>query len=534
MESMSMEFDLQNATQPSYDLDRSRRNGGIPEAMIMAKFEETDIDGEETDYDNYARSVASDWGPDTSRFEHEESRGGNGWAGRLQAQYHGHRGNTDIFEVYRPEMFDSFTDHDPRGIATEPDMQKLRAQHEARHRFVRFTADGCDNVTGGSRSEAKIREDNQTLFKTLRDRLKVFSRSLKGRDNRKAVIHRKVSLIGKQLSSKCYGDTLNAEHTMSKQRKAIIICKEILRDTAKYRAETADTDFAMHRYTRNGKSGQRSNKRALENKNNIDSLDNTNVQAEDTSKCFKTAALLMSNLVSAKRQCKLTGDSDMSKSASTITSKHGPLRRDLAAVLGGLDHTDVGLGHSDATISGKGLTPTNDGRIQYLTTNTHSTPAHHLLNAEIIYKSVKMGNVRKCKDLIIRDATSGYTEDIAQRAKSAKRTLTWGAKLRTAGDTDYADSGRCYNYKTKKITNGDRAMRLITGQQSTTESDLTQMGKVNHVHARIESLTDTVRDMRYGENTYKERSAGVLGSKYTARYVDREDSNGISNDMLSV
>ena len=280
----------------AYSLDQAMQYGDMPSSMIMSKFEETDTGPDEHEYEDYARRTLVDWGPDTNKFEHEEARGGvNASKGKLQLQYFGHRGSAD---VYMPEIFQDFggpEDHDPRGINVDPDMRKLKAQEESRMRFIRFTPDGCEQITGGMRSEDKIIKDTQAVRKQMKNKLQVFSRQLDGRIEGVRLCPKKRSEITKTVIAQSYGDHLRGLTTP--MRRSHIICKSILRDRREVRDEMAEADFAVAKY---GQSRRRQSKsRATTTRDVAHDADSTESSSTMT---VKSAGILMSDIVRGKRQ----------------------------------------------------------------------------------------------------------------------------------------------------------------------------------------------------------------------------------------
>ncbi len=510
------------------DIDKAMSYGDMAPSMIMSKYEETDMGPDENMYDDYARSQIINWGPDESKFEHEEARGGvNRRAGRIQLQYYGHRGDQD--HVYRPEIFDGFMgpeDRDPRGSNVDPDMKEFRKQHDARMRFIRFTADGSDHITGGGRSEAKVMADQQTLFKTVRNRLKVFDRQLDGRRNGMRREFKHKSNVTKQILVKSYGDYIK-DYALNPQRRVNIMCKEILRDTRMWREETADADFAFARYSqicrrakRDGPEHSRvGDQITMGRKNDIDDAD---------SKKYKTAAVLMSNIVNCKRQVMqntATSDMDFAAARTTAMRKSQPFARDLSLVLNSIT-IDSEFAHGRQTQVGRNPYPqTLEHTARQIALN-HSTPAHHFLNAEILYKSTKPGaDTRKAADMMIMGSEFQGRNDNTQRCKAAKMRMLSGAKLATAQDADRAESTKTFNYRHALNPNGDKRIRLMTYDQLAAESDNTQNRRPLHTNYRSPNIHDTSENIRYGDNTSAERHARGLGSKYLNRFIDRDSKN---------
>lgn len=508
------------------DIDVAMSFGEMPNGMLVSKFEETDMGPDEDMYDNYARGEICDWTGDKNKFEHEEARGGvNRRAGRLQLQYYGHRGNEDT--PYHPERFDGFMgDRDPLGINTEPDFKKLTEQHNARMRFVRWSPDASDQITGGGRSEGKLMADQQTLFKVTQNRLKVFSPQIDGRREglRREFKHK--SNIPKQILVQSYGDYIK-DYALNPQRRANIICKEILRNSRTWRDETAEADFAFAKYSqlcRRARIKQKHN--PVLSAQGGDAARRNEINDQDMTKCYKAAGLLMANIVKGKRQAvdnAREGNMDLADAKTTVARKTEPFARDLALVLRAMTQ-DADFATGDSTMIVKNPYPTLSEHIARQVVYNHLAPAHHYLNAEILYKTVRPGvDTRKVKDLIITDANAPQLRDVnTTLCKTAKMKLVSGAKLATDDDTDKAESSRTFNYRHALNPNGDRRIRLVANDMLAGESDATQNRRPNHKNYRITSAEDTEDNMRYGDNACKERHTRGLGSKYMNRFIDRD------------
>lgn len=522
-----MNYDLTQSVERGDPLDYSPTApfGVMPPSMLMSKFEETDIGDTDDYYEDYARNTLTDWGPDKNKFEHEQPRGGvNKRSGRLQLQYYGHRGDADT--PYRPEWFDGFAgpeDQDPRGINVDPDMKQMRRQEEARMRFVRWSADGSDFVVDGGRAERKVIADQQSVFKIVRDRLKVFDRQLDGRREgmRRTYAHK--SHVQKSVLVQSYGDYVK-DAALTPQRKANIICAQILRNSRAWRVDTADADFAFAKYSQ---ICRRARARPSDHNRVKDVDGDGRAGPEDQSRHYKTCGLVMASIVRGKRQAlanAAAGNMDLADARIDIARKTAPFVRDLTHILRAMA-ADAEFSHADEGLSGK--TPHQQTAVlMRQVVQNHITPAHHFLNAELIYKAADHGDMRKVKDLVVGDAKSQDVRDILLAGRAAKRRLITGAKLARADDADYAESTRTHNYRHERMTNGDRRIRLAAYDQAGGVSDPTQNRRVNHQGYRAPAPGDTAADMRHGDNAYGERHGGALGSKYMTRFIERDGKVG--------
>lgn len=517
-----MNYDL---TRQAYgkieqNVDNSMRYGDVPSTMLMEKFEETDIGAEDMAYDNYVRYEIMSHLPDKNLFEHERPRGGvNRSAGMLQLRANGHRGSAD---VETPEIFLGFggpEDRDPRGINTDPDMKELTRQEQARMRFIRFTPDHSDNVTGGMRSEAKVMADNQTLFKIKRDRLKIFSRQIDGRREGLRRVYAHKSDLAKQVLVQSYGDFIK-DYAMNPQRRANIVTRNIIRDSAKWRAETSDQDYQIAKYS------QICRRAKTTSKNNRVKESTTDVKWSDadTSKSYRALGLLMSHMIRAKktRADAADGDIDMLQQYHTQDRKNAPVAKDIALILRAMTQ-DAEFSTSDASMTKKTKDRGPRAVLARQVLYNHIAPAHHHLNAEIIYKQVRPGaDTRKCKDQVITDAKDVELAGLQTVVgKSGRRHTLTGRKLDTTEDDDRTESEQTVNYRS--LISEKRSVKENTNNEDiTAESDNSQVRREQHKNHRVASKEDQETGIDFLDNTSKERLGGHHGSKYTMRLHDRD------------
>lgn len=519
-----MDYDL---TRQSYgrieqNVDQALPFGDMPSTMLTEKFEETDIGNDEQSYENYVRGQITHWGPDTNLFEHERPRGAvNRSYGVLQLRSDGHRGTAD---VERPEIFLGFggpEDRDPRGINVDPDMKELVRQEQARMRFIRFTPDHSDQVTGGMRSEAKVMADNQTLFKITRDRLKIFSRQIDGRREGLRRVYSHKSDIAKQVLVQSYGDFIK-DYAMNPQRRANIVTRNIIRDSAKWRSETSDQDYQIARYSQICRRA----KSTTEHKRVRDAqaADDAKWSDADTSKSYRALGLLMSHMIRGKRTRADAADGDiaMYQSEQTQDRKNAPVARDIALILRAMTQ-DAEFSNSDATMTMKTKAQGPRAVLTRQVVYNHIAPAHHHLNAEIVYKNVKPGeDTRKCKDKVITDARAveiSGTETVF--GKRGRRDVVTGRRLETTNDDRPGESDHTVNYRT--LISEKKSVRTNTnGEDLKKESDDTQIRREMHKNHRVVSTNDHETNMEFLDNTSKERLGGKHGSKYTMRLHDRD------------
>lgn len=518
-----MDYDLarQKIGSADYDFGYQGDMGTMPNALLTQKFEETDMGDEEDMYDDFARSQLTNWGPDQNQFEHEGSRGGvNRRSGRLQFQYYGHRGEAD---VERPELFLGFggpEDHDPRGIASGPDMKKLTEQEWSRMRFKRFSSDMSDHIGSGNRSEAKVMRDQQSVFKFTKDRLKIFSRQIDGRREGLRRSYKNESNATKQVFVQSYGEYIK-DYALNPQRRPNIIIGQLIRDSREWRDHTNDQDFAIVKYLDIARKSRKT-MRDVRGKEDID----IRFTDADSSMCFRTAGLLMSQIVRSKKTKMNGGDADFTTGQDTRTAKTAPVVKDLGLILRAIENNTAAFGVSRDTSFGKNATPQMSKHLAQVVAYNHLIPSHYYLNAELIYKHAKNGDIRKARDKIITDNKVAIpAEKVAKRGKTAKRKMLLNTMLAHTEDRDKTESLKYMNYKLYKSTNGDRRIRLYSADGYTTESHNTKLFKTDQTKIKIADKNDQLTGIGFSDNQSKERMGGHFGSKYTNNLIMRDSAD---------
>lgn len=513
-------------TRIRYEDSDALEYGNGPVDMLERKFEETNSGSDENSYDDYARGEIMDRTADKTTFAHEETRNAiNRPSAALQLRYYGHRGCEN---VERPEMFLGMIgpeQHDPRGINVDPDMRKYVAQNEARNRFVRFTAENANNITGGGRSQGQLMADQQTLQRWTRDRLKVFERQMDGRrEGLRRTVAQTESVAGKVQNVQGYGDLIR-DYALNPQRRANLICRQAIRNSRAWRDGTADQDFQIARYTQicRRAKGKETFARVLAAKN----ADDTVWTDADSTIPFKTMGILMANLISARRSrgdVVGSSDRDYGEAVEGQARKSAPLSRDLETIMWAIV-SGAAFGSSDETVRGKTAAPQQAAHLARVTdAGNHMTPAHHILNAEIIYKSLRQGgDLSKIQQQVVGDGATGATsEDIRAAAKSARMRMVMGAKVQTAHDTDRNDApSATISYKSLQPKRAP-VVGAVANDAAATESDLTQARRTNGSNYRATTAADVQHGMMFSDNTSKERHVAPMGDKYTFRKMDRE------------
>lgn len=527
--SQSREPDNIVPTMPAIPISTDQREHGVMvDSMLIDRFEETNMGYEDDIYDNYARTTLTDRTPDTNKFEHEEPRGAvNQNSGMLQLRYNGHRGNADT--VYRPELFLGFMgdgDRERRGINVDPDFKEVRKQHEARTRFTRFSKDDSNFVVDGVRAERREIADKQAMFKITRNRTRVFDSEIDGRVSGKNMFTGGVppitqSNVCKQVIVQSYGDYVK-DAALTPQRKAAVICDNIIRDTKEYRNSANDQDREFMRYTQTCKSGPLRMEHKV--KHGLVSA-SADFKQETRTKSFKAAGILMKNICNARHNLVADNDSDLANSRNTVAIKTAPISRDISIVTQGIRHEgDFAAG--DDTQSRRNAAPKK--RAQQITrvVQDRHLPSMHYNNALFITRAAKRGDLREAANNVVSDASRQGDISDFHYGKAAKREKIGGFNANHDYDMDKGASRATYQYKASEKIIRDNKLLNTNVENFKTESDDSQMRKTA-IHGDNMAIDNADIDIELYDNQSKERGGAKLGSKYTRRGHAQEDAREV-------
>ncbi len=496
----------------SYDINIGGRYGEIGSHgdALIAKFEQTDDYNPETDYDEYARRALVDRSPDSPTFAHEEPRTSLGSKGFLNLIHTGSRGGS---EPSHSEAFLEDTYGDPRGVATDPDFKKLRDQHESRMKFVRWNSDADNSIASGTWDQATTMRKQQEVFKLIRPRMRIFSTSKDGRREglRREYTHE--SNIRKvDRTVQAYGDLIT-DYALNPQRKTTILSNTIIARTKLYQQNTSDHEFAVARY------GQDSRRRKLTNDMQTMkySEQDGDFAIEDNTATYKAMGLVMSRIVKNKHEAKQ--DADLGKSDDAQTRKSEHVNRELQVVLRAIKQ-DGEMGKSDKSMTAKTATPQERAHGARVMAHDATQPAHHFINAEIIYKTVALGDLSKAKDSVVTDDRKAEMrgEDYVTRkaavveAASGKRESKFEVDGQSLSTVNYKSGARANEIK----------KNMVNPEAFGSQSDKTQDRKTLATNYKVTDTLAAKQDVRFQENQHMERHGGVMGGKYTMRQVDRD------------
>jgi hypothetical protein len=543
-------YDVQ-PTQIQYNLDQAMDYGEMPDAALMAKFEETDDieDGEDQYYD-YAREVAKDFSPDAIGLESDEPRRNYNAKGFLNLRYDGGRG--EFNNPRHPEMFLELTENEPRHGMVDPDFKRLREQERFRvERYVRFDADADNSVHEGRWSEpGAFYRSRYAVQKALQPRLRIFSTSKDGRREglrRDAYPHRSyvnkveedMERIGKGNTSDTSGTFAEyiTDYALNPQRRTVIMSNEIIRNSRLYQQFTTDHDFAVAKY---GQDARKSNLKS-QTRSYLETADNTDNRGklidggvdtnQEKARAYKAAGIIMGAMVDQRdkiQQDIAGGVASEGNTLDTQVRKHEALKKDLNSVLWEAKTThekENFANQSNSQRNGK-MAPQRErvhlARAQDL--SSHSKPAHQYINAEIMYKSVK-GEIdtEAVRRKMVRDGSSvERSEEVIDARKRMKGGVNGAANSsRIDATRNHAESNNATAVVYKKGKNGvankGTHFSRIGGEAFASESDNTAIYKYNTRNYRTPQAKDVDVDASgFYDNHSKERHLGSMNIDKTS------------------
>lgn len=155
----------------------SGQYGDIPQKIVDMKTDYTPMYENPEEINDYYREALIYAGPDAIKFEDEEIRRDTHSTERINLRICGSR-SMEVPD--HSEAFLGLTDPDPRGTQLEPDMQRYTDQSRFRGRYVKISPDADHSVPGSYRNLAMVDEDKARAFYEVKEHMKIFSTA---RDN---------------------------------------------------------------------------------------------------------------------------------------------------------------------------------------------------------------------------------------------------------------------------------------------------------------------------------------------------------------
>jgi hypothetical protein len=322
--------------------------------------------------------------------------------------------------------------------------------------------------------------------------------------------------VCKQVLVQSYGDRVK-DAALTPQRKAAVICDNIIRDSKEYRDSANDQDKTFMRYTQVCKSGPL----RKEQKVRCGLVSATaDFKQETRTKSFKAAGLRMKDICNARHNLVNDVESDLGKSRETVAIKTAPIAKDIHIITQSI-RTEGEFGGTDQTQSRKCATPQNYVQQIHHVQNDRYLPDMHYNNALAIAKAAKHGNVREAHNNVVSDTSTQVDIAAIRAAKSAKRENIGGFNSNVDQDSDYASAKSTHQYKASQKLITETKLLNANGEDFMVESDNTMMRKTGN-HGDHMAIDNVVANGQFLDNMSKERRSAGLGSKYMHRQIDED------------
>lgn len=525
-----MDYSIGHGKTPSeitYSIDIGGRYGKMPSEALVAKFEQTDMGNEEMLYDNHARSVIMSWNtPDAPGLESDEIRKSYSNKGYLNLLHRGGRGEEN--EPRHPEIFLELTDREPRRTATDPDYRELRKQHEARMRYVRLHADADNSITGGYWDELSVGKAKKLAMSLMKPRFMQFTTSYDGRREgmRRSYEYRQ-SDVDLAQDQKEFGEIIETG-ALTPQRHTTILSNTDVRSTRLYQQNTTDHLFQVSMYGEGRRGLLFANNERIRGAGYFE----TDLGNSDRTKTVKSAGILMGKIVRAKSDVARSGQmNEYNDAVLTQARKSQVLRSDLNAALRDIAQEQI-FTQAYGTMprkTGPGMDRIGETSVATQIDADGAKPAHHYVNAELVYKAVheEGKNRRKAMDNVITDDSHAPIREDLENLHAKGRRQHRAAKHNTPGDSKFEVDGESITPTTYKRAPGrtnanHRKVQNRDGDLG--NSDRTQNRRVNHNTGKITGRGKVRHDIAFLDNTKKERHVAPMGTKYLRREMRTEDT----------
>jgi hypothetical protein len=464
--------------------------GDLPPGDILRKMEVTSGVYEREDrLDEFFRNTLIDRRPDAPTLASDETRKDRHSTEILSVRHNGHR--TGAIPD-RPDMNLSFTERDPRGIATDPNMRKLVGQTAARVRMKDFQSDATSDMqsTSGQRSEQKAIKDRQDTFKQSRSRLKIFETSKDGRAIRSGVGGYSKNKRSDVMNVVVEAPDLRVNESTNANRDAVTRISNAMpigsRKTVSHRFKIAD--YSQVR----GHNNQVNN----DFRSAIDMAEQDQEEAED-SKMATTQAIAYTMATAANRP-------DTEITAEMTEGMNHQTRRtakQMANVREGFDNAEC----------------------------SEINPATLMMQHHLAHNKKR---TFLCKDTLSRETEVDKTAfgALLNEMRTVKSgPVTFDVRIETEQEQSFTTGRKTKNYKTAGLSTA-RVGDNQEGVQEYTKGDKSQYRSTSHNQIGSDAGWNGEGEQKYATSEYKDRHARGLGKKSRAKYLGTQGRD-VSNEL---
>lgn len=508
------------------EINLIRRNGivgNMPLSMLTDKFNETnmgDYDPDDALYD-YNRRVFCDESVETrSLFEHEAKRktkSDDFLRLRHEGSRSGYQGyGADVLvgdDVYESGEFNTgLGSSEWRDREFAPSMRDMGREGAFRSRYKNLQEGGNYYETGGgSRGEKKILEDKREVDRQVKQRLKIFSRSIENTNPRGAKSRRDyTSLIDYVVNSLLVPAT--ADKYGGSNNNVVAGGTDVRRDMNSLEGKLGVAKWGQLKKSSVSRS-------ARVGKENM-AVDSDFATSRNHAKAGKTMAQYMI------QQLATVQDSEFAASKLfNFTGKTNDVKTDFT-----INRDTVGEISFEASreVNARSQAPNNPiTQIARLVAPDGTNPDDYLQIGAAIYKSAiqKAGKMTNGETILESDSS-----DFVQTSKNGVTKLNIEGLLAARENVIHnitSDGKMVHSYKSSvKRTNGDGRQNSVGTQKHGSSDD----GKHNKMRTREENLLakrDTVNQAKFGQNDMATRHAAPMGDKSKANWrTARETAMG--------
>lgn len=157
--------------------------GALPDDMLMAKYQVTDIEFDENEYNNYARRTLSDFRPDAPYLESDQARdpadrgSGNLSTMRINLRENGFRSDASPWLEEGQFLEHEALERDPRGTSNMPDFNEYKRQSQARAPYIKFYDDNDFSIPESGINPVEMTRIRRSNQHDLAKRLTIFDES---------------------------------------------------------------------------------------------------------------------------------------------------------------------------------------------------------------------------------------------------------------------------------------------------------------------------------------------------------------------
>lgn len=542
--------------------------GGIDEGMVASKYEESIYYEDPDEMDDMHRNTLMDMRPDQPTLASDLARRDYQSTSRIKLR-DGSRGDNPE----HPEIFIGFTDKDPRGTFTDPDMKKLNNQAWARRQFVeaQMYNDDDHSVPSQGIHPSKMQHLIKHSYGEFKKRFKNFST---GKEALKPGMHPVSQRNGSEVD-KLYAESERMDNMIPDGAQFTLgKTAELSNNTNIGWWQTSDHEFKVAQY---GKSYKMPG-RQVEGISRDTRYENEFAVSKQR-KPSKPMVMLMSAAVSNKKEKHVQGDMDMQEGRDSMTGRR-TRKKNQEQLMELMYQALVQIKYGDSSGIGKGKSnakPQDLSKVKEFVQATQKLPKHAQLALKeeverFTRKTAKLNDIHPDRKMVvINPKLLRFMDGLIRKTgvqKSKKTGTRQGDYIADANVTIQRESnGPSINglpvfvvKRNHKKVNGvsGQALAVLKGESKKTHSYknakpdvfanvqdqatvdmLMKSASVNIKRSELMQArrltaerTDTEEDNDFGENRGLVRHGRAMGSKYMTGHMSTSHNETDMNDLF--